>query len=99
MAIAVEIDCPGVTLEQYDEALASGGFLFGGVLPLDGIFHWVAETDDGIRVVNVWATRAAFDDFAAKAADAFRRLGVDLTSIKVEFFDVHNILFGTRRTL
>lgn len=99
MAIAVEIDCPGVTLAQYDETLATGGFLFGGVLPPDGIFHWVAETDDGIRVVNVWASRASFDDFAMKAADAFRRLGIDLASLHVKYFEVHNILFGSRRRL
>lgn len=96
MAIAVEIDCPGVTLEQYDEALATGGFLFGGVLPPDGMFHWVAATEDGIRVVNVWASRATFDAFAVKATASFRRLGIDLTSLNVRFFEVHNFLVGSR---
>ena len=39
MAIAVQIDVPGGTLQQYDEAIEIAGFLPGGPLPEGGLFH------------------------------------------------------------
>ena len=44
MAIVVQIDVPGITLERYDEAIEVAGFLPGGPLPAGGLFHWVAKT-------------------------------------------------------
>ena len=43
MAVEVQIDCRGVTLRQYDEAMEIGGFLPGGPLPPDGLFHYVKK--------------------------------------------------------
>ena len=57
MAVAVQIDVPGVTVKQYDLATEFAGFVQGGPLPSGGLFHWVAKTDSGIRIVNVWASR------------------------------------------
>jgi hypothetical protein len=36
----------------------------GGKVPPGAIFHWVAATDDRMRVVDVWEDRATFDKFA-----------------------------------
>jgi len=92
MAVAIQIDIPGATLEQYDEAIEIAGFLPGGDLPPGALFHWVTKTDDGIRIVNVWASRAAFDQFAETQVDIIEEIGIDPSSLKVQFFDVHNYL-------
>jgi hypothetical protein len=63
MAIAVIQDFPGGTTGQYDEISEKMG-LAANELPDGAISHWVAETDDGMRVVDVWESQAAFDTFA-----------------------------------
>ncbi len=85
MAIAVQIDIPGATLERYDQAVEIAGFLPGGPLPPGALFHWVAETNAGIRIVNVWESREGYDQFAARQAEIVQEVGVDLASIKLEF--------------
>ena len=95
MAVAVQIDVPGVTVEQYDLATEIAGFLQGGPLPSGGLFHWVAKTDTGIRMVNVWASRELFDRFAETQAAIIKEIGVNPASLEVQFFDVHNYLSGT----
>ena len=94
MAIAIQIDIPGATLERYDEAVEIAGFLPGGPLPPGALFHWVAKTDLGIRIVNVWESREGYDQFAARQAEIVEEVGVDRDSIRVEFFEVHNYLSG-----
>ena len=94
MAIAIQIDIPSVSLERYDEAVEIAGFLPGGPLPPGALFHWVAEATDGIRIVNVWETRDQFDHFAERQAEIIKEIGVDLNSIEVKFFEVHNYLAG-----
>jgi len=59
-------------------------------------FHWVAQKDDSVHIVNVWASRKEFDEFAEKQAEIIREIGVDPASIKLTFFDVHNYLSGRR---
>jgi hypothetical protein len=94
MAIAVQIDVPGFTLEQYDAAIEIAGFLPGGPLPSGGLFHWVAKTDAGIRIVNVWASQEEFDAFAERQTEIIREIGVDPDLLVVQFFEVHNYLSG-----
>ena len=64
MAVAVILDFPGATLEQYDQVVELMGFTKGGVGAPGGLFHWVTKTDDGIRVVDVWESREIFERFA-----------------------------------
>jgi hypothetical protein len=64
MAVAVILDFNGATLDQYDQVIDKMGFTPGGKGAPGGLFHWVAATDDGIRVVDVWETRDQFDQFA-----------------------------------
>jgi hypothetical protein len=92
VVLAIQIDIPGVTLGRYDEAVEIAGFLPGGPLPSGALFHWVAKANDGIRIVNVWESREGYDQFAARQAEIIQEIGVDLASIKVEFFEVHNYL-------
>ena len=64
MAVAIEMDFEGATLDQYDQVLELMGLEAGGGAPPGAMFHWAAETDTGLRVVDVWETREAFDRFA-----------------------------------
>ena len=52
--IGVILDFPGATLEQHDAAITGMGYAPGADGQRDCLFHWVAKTDDGIRVVDVW---------------------------------------------
>ena len=53
MAIAVQIDFDGATLDQYDEVVQKMGFEPRGRGEPGGLFHWVTKTDSGIRVTDV----------------------------------------------
>src|SRR5206468_12335139 len=64
VAVAVEMDFRGATLDQYDQVIEKMGLTPGGGTPPGAISRWVAKTDDGLRVVDVWETREAFDRFA-----------------------------------
>ncbi len=59
MAVAVTMDFAGGTLAQYDQVIERMGFARGGAGASGGLFHWVAQTDDGIRVTDVWETPGA----------------------------------------
>jgi hypothetical protein len=92
MAIAVQLDFPGGTLEQYDQVIKKMGFRPGGPGAPGGIFHWVTKTDDGIRVTDVWESREQFERFSE---DQIRRRTAEVGvpgPPKVTFFEVHNYL-------
>ncbi|MFZ2058477.1 MAG: hypothetical protein WAV54_13800 [Acidimicrobiales bacterium] len=91
MTIAVQQDFKGVTLAQYDEAIAKMGISPGGPHSEPGLlFHFVTATDDGFRVTDVWKTREGFERFAQeKIGPISRELGFS-TAPSVEYLDVHN---------
>ena len=62
MAVAIEMRFTGATLAQYDEVMRLMALPEEG--PDGALFHWVAATDDGIVVVDVWETMEQFDRFA-----------------------------------
>ena len=91
MAIAVQFDFKDVTLEQYDQVLQKMGLHHGGPGGPGALFHWITKTADGIRVVDVWQSRAAFDKFAEEkigpiTQEIFKR------QPEMQFFDVYNHL-------
>jgi hypothetical protein len=61
MAVAIEMKFRGATAAQYDQKLDKAGLSPGGATPPGAIAHWVAETDDGLHIVDVWESREAFD--------------------------------------
>ncbi len=92
MAIAVQQDFPQTTLAQYDEVIKRMGFRPGGPGAPGGLFHWVTATADGIRVVDVWESRAQFEKFAAEKIQPLS-VQVGLSGPpKITFFEVHNYL-------
>ena len=98
MAVGVQLDFKGATLEQYDEINERIGLLPGGPASRQELFHWAAKTDDGFRVVDVWETREAFEQFATeKLGPLYREVGV-LAPPDTQFFEVHNYFARGRRT-
>ncbi len=64
MTIAVVQDFDGATLAQYDAVIDQMGLAPGGKHPDPGcLFHWVTQTGDGLRVVDVWESQEQFDEF------------------------------------
>ena len=92
MPVAVEMNFSGMTLDQYDQVLQKMGLTPGGSTPPGAISHWVAETDDGIRVVDVWETREQFDRFAQERIGPYsKEAGVE-SMPEATFYDVHSYL-------
>ncbi len=63
MAVGVIYDLPGATLDQYDQMISRMGYEHEGECAPGALFHWVAATEEGIRAVDVWESRDAFDRF------------------------------------
>ena len=92
MAVAVVLDFEGATLDQYDQVIDKMGFTPGGKGAPGGLFHWVAATDDGIRVVDVWESREQFDQFADQQIGPYtQEVGIP-SPPTVTLYDVHNTL-------
>jgi steroid delta-isomerase-like uncharacterized protein len=92
MAVAVVMDFDGGTLAQYDEVIERMGFKRGGTGASGGLFHWVAQTDDGIRVTDVWESREQFERFAEETIGPItQEVGVPGPP-RMTILDIHNYL-------
>ena len=93
MAVAIEMNFKGATIDQYDQVIEKMG-LTGGSRPSSRRdLDWVAKTDEGIRVVDVWETKKnVFDRFAADQDGPLHpRAGID-EEPEMRIYDVHNHL-------
>jgi hypothetical protein len=98
MTVAVQLDFKGAKLEQYDAVRERLGLLPGGPGPSDALFHWVAKTDEGIRTVTVWDSRAKFETFAHDTLlPNYREVGV-VDPPDIQCFDVHSYLAAGQQT-
>lgn len=73
MAVAIEMNFKGATLEQYDRVIELMDLTPGGDTPPGALFHWVAETEDGLRVVDVWEDMETFDRYAQEKIGPFTK--------------------------
>jgi hypothetical protein len=92
MAVGVVLDFPGGTLEQYDQVIGRMGLTPGGGMPAGGLFHWVTETGDGVRVTDVWESREQFDRFAQEQIGPFTQ-EAGLPQPQITYHEVHNYLY------
>ena len=92
MAVAVEMNFRGATLDQYDQVIEKMGFTQGGSGPPGAISHWAAKTDNGIRVVDVWETREAYDRFATEEIGPYSQEAGVTEAPEMRFYDVHAYL-------
>ena len=90
---AIELYFPGGTLAQYDDVLQRMGLVHGGDTGANGIFHWVAEVDGGIKVVDVWPSIEAFNTFAQEQIIPFSQ-AAGLPEPELTFHEVYNTLSG-----
>jgi hypothetical protein len=91
MAVAIEMNFKGATLEQYDQVIELMG-LTSGQAPPNAIFHWAAKTDDGLRVVDVWETREAYEQFAQEQIGPYsQQVGVPGPP-EITYYEVHNVI-------
>jgi hypothetical protein len=67
MAVAIEMEFAGGTLAQYDAVIGKMGYKNEGPGHPKGLFHIAMQTDTGIRIIDVWESAEAFEEFAANA--------------------------------
>lgn len=91
MAVGVELTFEGGTLEQYDQVIEKMGFRPGGPGAPGGLFHWVAATDNGIRVTDVWDSLERFQRFADEQIGPITG-EVGIQAPQVQTFEIHNYL-------
>ena len=72
MAVAVVLEFRGATLDQYDQLVEKMGFSPGGAGAPGGLFHWVTQTDGGIRVTVFHSVQAVGHSVPSVAARTFR---------------------------
>ena len=92
VAVGVQVDFNGMTLEQYDEVIERMGFSPRGAGGPGALFHWVTTTSDGIRVTDVWENQEDFERFAEeKIGPITQAVGIPAQP-EIQYFDVHNYL-------
>jgi hypothetical protein len=96
VAVAVQLDFLGATIDQYDQMSERIGLLPGGPAAPQELFHFVIGTEDGFRVLDVWESREAFESFAQDKLDPiYKEVGVR-NPPQIQVFEVHNYLAGGR---
>jgi hypothetical protein len=91
MAVAYEMRFKG-TLAQYDQVLELMGFEKGGKGAPGGLFHWAEQTEDGVRIVDVWESDEHFEKFGAeKLGPITAQVGIT-DPPEITRHDVHNYL-------
>ena len=94
MAVAFKMKFEGATLEQYDRVMELMGLDQGEAAPEGAVFHWVAPTDDGLIVVDVWETDEQFNRFAEEQIGPYTaQVGITAPP-KVTRYALHNTLVG-----
>jgi hypothetical protein len=92
VAVAVEQNFSGATIDQYDQIIRKMGLEPGGATPPGAISHWVAKTEDGMRVVDVWESQEAFERFAQEKIGPYsREVGIEREP-EMRIYEVHNYL-------
>ena len=97
MAVAIEMNFTGATLEQYDKVIELMDLTPGGDTPSGALFHWVAETGDGLRVVDVWEDMETFDRFAQEQIRPFTKQAGFEGEPEITTYPVHSYLAAGSR--
>ena len=91
--VAVIIDLPGFTTDQYDRMTAQMSAHAGDGSSHPSVSHTMATTDGGIFVVDVWDSPESFGRFAATELAA----AGDLGPVEPRILPVYNRLAGKTR--
>lgn len=92
MAIMMVLVVEGGTLVQYDQATKEvfDGTLTPSTLPKGLWSHVCVKTDSGIKVVDVWESKEAFEAFGARLLPALQHARMPESQPK--FYEVHNFV-------
>lgn len=91
MAVALLIEFPGVTQQQYDKVQDTLGLKGPETWPSGMILHVAGPTAKGWQVLDVWESREQFDRFVTeRLARAVREAG--MPEPRPLEFPVHNIV-------
>jgi hypothetical protein len=97
MAILLSMEWPGVTEAQYEAAMRE--LNMEADPPPGGVIHLATLTGNGVRVVDVWESEAAFQTFAAtRIMPAARKVGIS-TEPRVEVAPLHNLYVPALSTI
>ncbi len=92
MAIALVIELPGVTQEQYQKVQDTLGLKGPETWPTGMIVHVAGPTASGWEILNVWESRELFDRFVSgRLAPIMREVGMTQPQ-QVQEFPVYNIV-------
>jgi hypothetical protein len=92
MPVAVIMDFKDTSLEQYDEVISKMGFSPGGAGAKGGLFHWVTQTNGGIRVTDVWESKEQYEEFAQNQIGPLTVEAGIQGPPEVSYAEVHNYL-------
>jgi hypothetical protein len=98
MAVAFKLRFPGATIEQYDEVIELMGFTSGTAEADGAIFHWVAKTDDGLLVIDVWESDEHFERFSEEQIVPYTQQVGMTEPPTITRHEVHNYLVGASVT-
>ena len=94
MAVAVLIEVPGGTREQYEAVLEKLGLAGKNAgWPAGALVHLAGPTEGGWRTVDVWESREAFEQFERERLQP-AAAEVGIPPVELEFFPVHNLYRG-----
>jgi hypothetical protein len=89
MAVAMLLEVPGGTQEQYDRVMDE---LQLEGMPEGGIAHIAAPMDGGWRVLDVWESREAFERFYEdRLGAAIAKSGMSQDQAP-KFLELHNVI-------
>ena len=89
MAIARVFEGKGWTPQQYDALIA--GMNLGGHSAPGVLYHWAAQTPEGMRAVDVYESREAADRLAQERIGPVAQ-ALALPMPEISEFEVHAIL-------
>ena len=88
MATVMVMNWPGITTEHYEAVRRETNF--EGVAPRGGKYHVAWSTKEGMHIVDVWDSQAAFEQFLqARLMPAVEKLKIP-GQPQVEFFPAYN---------
>lgn len=90
MAVAVQVDFDGATMDQYDEVCRNMGLTPKGPGSAGSISHFATKTDSGMRIIDVWETKDQFEKFAQERIGPLSQQAGITAQPKPQFFEVHN---------
>jgi hypothetical protein len=90
MAITMTTVLQGVTTEQYDRINSEGG-ISADNLPEGLVAHYASQTDDGMRIFDVWDSRENFDAFMQQLMPTLQNVFGDMPQIEPEVGQLQNV--------